>query len=42
MIDVCVEHSAMMQLDIYGAATHLSVSGELAVKVFGSLYETLR
>ena len=31
----------MMQLDIYGAATHLSVSGELAVKVFGSLYETL-
>ena len=29
MIDVCVEHSAMMQLDIYyGAATHLSVSGE--------------
>ena len=42
MIDVCVEHSAMMQLAIYGAATHLSVSGELAVKVYESLYEILR
>ena len=41
-IAIYVEHCAMMQLDIYGAATHLSVSGELAVKVFGSLYDTLR
>ena len=40
MIDVCVEHSAMMQLDIYGAATHLSVSDEFNSSE--GLWESLR
>ena len=35
-----VEHSAMMQLDIYGAATHLSVSDEFNSSE--GLWESLR